>query len=191
MHSSIMPGALRNYVPDKLQALKERQGQRRIVLLSWAVKNNVSSALAQDAIPASEKIAEFFKKSSYNYLAHFAEKIWATRNPNWKDGNGNSILAIAGYHGDITAVKFLLSCKEIYVNEKNNYGSTPFMLVIQEGHISIIKALLENPHFKIDSHNQGQKSLEKTKNPEIRELITQKMQNSTGFGSKIGRFLGF
>ncbi len=100
-------------------------------------------------------------------------------------------MAIAGYHGDITAVKFLLSCKEIYVNEKNNYGSTPFMLVIQEGHISIIKALLENPHFKIDSHNQGQKSLEKTKNPEIRELITQKMQNSTGFGSKIGRFLGF
>ena len=55
-----------------------------------------------------------------------------------------SSLHYASCNGHEDVVKFLLATEDLDVNKVDDKGNTPLILASQEGHISIIRTLLQN-----------------------------------------------
>ncbi|NGX60450.1 MAG: Photosystem I assembly protein Ycf3 [Chlamydiae bacterium] len=59
-----------------------------------------------------------------------------------KDGDGNTALHIAAYHGDIHLLGMLW--EHIPIDEKNNYGQPPLHTAIFRGQVDVVSALIRN-----------------------------------------------
>ena len=73
-----------------------------------------------------------------------------------KTNVGWSCLHVASYHGNTKLVKYLASkFQKDDIENRDNFGTTPLYLACQEGHIDIIKFLVQNKHcdLKSQAHN--------------------------------------
>lgn len=87
------------------------------------------------------------------------------------DRNGNTPLHLASENGYVQLVKALLEVKDINVNAKNidrrkliypihtgddpnrgklNYGKTPLYLAVENGHVDVVRVLLDHPDIDVN-----------------------------------------
>jgi hypothetical protein len=66
------------------------------------------------------------------------------------DGNGRTALHLACFHGHHEVVSVLVVHSQINVNQKTNYGDTPFLLGCLNGRVKVVKVLLKDHRVDIN-----------------------------------------
>lgn len=61
--------------------------------------------------------------------------------------NSNALHDACKWENNIDAILFLLSLRQFNINQPDYSGRPPFMLCVDFGHIELLEAFLEHPHF--------------------------------------------
>ena len=125
------------------------------------------------------------EESENPYLASFGKLIRSKGHFHVKDDDGfYTALRYASSVGEARIVALIFEIITLYqrspspseiINEIGKNGYTGLMEAVCFGDIETVKLWLDNPYIDLNAHNQGNESL-RFQNPEVRDLIIQKMQ---------------
>jgi len=79
-----------------------------------------------------------------------------------KDKKGNTLLHLAAIHGNVSAIKFLLS-KKFNFRRKNKKGNTPLYLAIRHCHYNAAKAILDSKEVNVSKDKKSEMMENKNK----------------------------
>lgn len=142
---------------------------------------NVLGGLNTTTCEQLEVIIKVLKESGDDTLAHISYLIQETGNINEKDEYGNTALTLTILWKYPKISKLLLDHPDILVNEKNYNNDTALTLASWRNDIEMIQLLVENLHLDFTVYAQGERAIQQTMLPKIRDLIVEKMSKKRIF----------